>query len=97
VIDASMPTPNGVLACPRMGSNRIRPRKKKGARHQPQHLPKVGSATENERLLHEEQHAVLDQMGVGRAGTAAKTIVTALIVVLVVGALLGFTLLTIWR
>ena len=92
-----MPKRKRVLACPRMGSNRIRPRKKKGATHQPQHLPKVGSATENQRLLHEEQQAVLDQMGVGRAGTAAKTIVTALIVVLVVGALLGFTLLTVWR
>jgi hypothetical protein len=92
-----MATRTLVLACPRMGSNRIRPRKKKGASHQPQHLPKVGSATENERLLHEEQHAVLDQMGVGHSGTAAKTVVTALIVILIVGALLGFTLLTVWR
>jgi hypothetical protein len=80
-----------------MGSSRSRPRKKKGATHQPQHLPKVGSSTENERLLHEERHAVLDQVGLGGAGTATKTIVTALIVVLVVGALLGLTLLTVWR
>jgi len=84
-----MPVQTRVLACRRMGSSTSKPRKKKtGAQHHPQHLAKVGSATENERLLHEEQHAVLDQMGVGRAGTAAKTIVTALI---------GFTLLTIWR
>jgi len=88
-----------VLACRRMGSSTSRPRKKKkGAQqHHPQHLPKVGSATENERLLHEEQHAVLDQMGFSGAGTAAKTFITIVIVVLVVGALLGLTLLTVWR
>jgi hypothetical protein len=31
------------------------------------HLPKVGTATENEWALHEEREAVLDQMGVGNA------------------------------
>jgi len=86
-----------VLAFRRMGSNRSKPRKKKGAQHHPQHLPKVGSATENERLLHEEQHAVLDQMGFGGSGTGAKTFITIVIVMLVVGALLGLTLLTVWR
>jgi hypothetical protein len=81
-----------------MGSNRSRPRrKKKGSQHQPQHLPKVGSATENERLLHEEQHAVLDQMGMGGAGSGLKTIVTVVIVVLVVGAVFSLALLTVWR
>ena len=81
-----------------MGSNKSKPRKKKGGQqHHPQHLPKVGSSTENERLLHEEQHAVMEQMGMGHAGTGAKTLVTIVIVVLVVGALLGLTLLTVWR
>jgi hypothetical protein len=82
-----------------MGSSTSRPRKKKkgGAQHHPQHLPKVGSSTENERLLHEERHAVIEQMGLGGAGTGAKAIVTGLIVVLVVGALIGLTLLTVWR
>ena len=79
-----------------MGSSGNKPRKKKGS-HQPQHLPKVGSATENERLLHEEQHAVLSQMGVGRAGSGTKTLVTIVIVVIVVSALLSLTLLTVWR
>jgi len=97
-----MPAETRVLACRRMGSSTSKPRRKKkgGAQHHsqhPQHLPKVGSATENERLLHEEQHAVLDQMGFGGAGTGAKTFITILIVVLVVGALLGLTLLTVWR
>jgi hypothetical protein len=78
-----------------MGSNRSKPRKrKKGAPH-PQHLPKVGSATENERLLHEEQHAVLDQMGVGHAGTGTRTLVGVVLVVFAAGAVLGLTLLTV--
>ncbi len=80
-----------------MGSNRSRPRKKKKGAQHPQHLPKVGSATENERLLHEEQHAVLDQMGFGGAGTGVKTLVTIAIVVLVIGGLLGLTLLAVFR
>ena len=80
-----------------MGSSRSRPRRKKGEPLHPDHLPKVGSSTENERLLHEEQHAVMEQMGLGGAGTGAKAIVTGLIVVLVVGALIGLTLLTVWR
>ena len=78
-----------------MGSNTSKPRKrKKGAQH-PQHLPKVGTATENERLLHEEQHAVMSQMGLGHAGSGTRTLATVLIVVLAVGAVLGLTLLTI--
>jgi hypothetical protein len=81
-----------------MGSSTSKPRKKKkSAPNHPQHLPKVGSATENQRLLHEEQHAVLDQMGLGRSGSGTRTLVTVVIVVLVVGALLGLTLLTVWR
>ena len=80
-----------------MGSNKSRPRKKKGAQHpqHPQHLPKVGSATENERLLHEEQHAVLDQMGLGRSGSGTRTLATVIIVIFAVGAVLGLTLLTV--
>jgi hypothetical protein len=80
-----------------MGSNKSKPRKKKGGQSHPQHLPKVGSAAENQRLLHEEQHAVMDQMGFGRAGTGTKTLITVIVVVMVVGALLGLTLLTVFR
>lgn len=82
-----------------MGSSTSKPRKKKkgGAQHHPQHLPKVGSATENEHLLHEEQQAVFAQMGFGGAGSGTRTLVTVVIVVMVVGALLGLTLLTVWR
>ena len=77
-----------------MGSNKSRPRKKKGSQH-PQHLPKVGSATENERLLHEEQHAVLDQMGLRHSGSGTRTLATVVIVIFAVGAVLGLTLLTV--
>jgi hypothetical protein len=76
-----------------MGSKGRKPRKPQHS----QHLPKVGSKTENERLLHEEQHAVLAQMGVGGASSGAKVAVTAVVVVLVVGALLGLTLLLVFR
>jgi hypothetical protein len=76
-----------------MGSKGSKPRKPKHS----QHLPKVGSATENQRLLHEEQHAVLDQMGVGGAGRGVKIAVGGVLVVAAVGAILGLLLLTVWR
>jgi len=57
-----------------------------------QHLPKVGTATENDRLLHEERQAVLDQMGMRNASSGVKVAVTAVIVILVVAALLAFML-----
>ena len=78
-----------------MGSNKSKPRKRKKGAHQPQHLPKVGTATENERLLHEEQHAVMNQMGLGHAGSGTRTVATVVIVVMVVGALLGLIMLTV--
>lgn len=78
-----------------MGSNKSKPRKRKKGAHQPQHLPKVGTKTENERLLHEEQHAVMSQMGLGNAGSGTRTVATIVIVLLVVGALLGLTMLTV--
>jgi hypothetical protein len=78
-----------------MGSNRSKPRKRKNGAQHPQHLPKVGSATENDRLLHEEQHAVLDQMGLGHAGSGTRTLATVVIVIFAVGAVLGLTLLTV--
>jgi hypothetical protein len=71
-----------------MGSKGSKPRKPKHS----QHLPKVGTSTENERLLHEEREAVLGQMGVRDSGPGVKVAVTAIIVVLIVGAILGLTL-----
>lgn len=62
-----------------------------------QHLPKVGSATENERLLHEEQQAVLGQMGVRNAPAGVKIGLTAVFVVLVVAAVAGLGLFVVFR
>ena len=68
-----------------MGSKGSKPRKPKHS----QHLPKVGSKTENERLLHEEQHAVLSQMGAGSASPAMKIVVIAIVALLIFGAIFG--------
>ena len=73
-----------------MGSKGSKPRKPKHS----QHLPKVGTTTENERLLHEEREAVLGQMGVRNASSGVKIAITAIVVVLLVGALLGLLLIT---
>jgi hypothetical protein len=62
-----------------------------------QHLPKVGSATENERLLHDEQHAVLDQMGVGHAGRGVKGLVALVAIVLVGCAVVGLMAVLVFR
>ena len=73
-----------------MGSSGSKPRKKKKSQgNRPQHLPKVGTATENERLLHDEQHAVAAQMGLGNASKTTKSIIFAVVIVLVVVTLLG--------
>jgi hypothetical protein len=72
-----------------MGSKGSKPRKPKHS----QHLPKVGTATENQRLLHDEQQAVLGQFGMRNASSGVKIAVTAVVVLMVVGALLGFVLL----
>lgn len=62
-----------------------------------QHLPKVGTSIENERELHGEREAVLDQIGLGHRSPATRSIFVAIVVVLVVGALLGFTLIAVFR
>jgi hypothetical protein len=76
-----------------MGSKGQAPRKPEHS----QHLAKVGSATENERLLHEEQRAVLAQMGVGRAGRGVRSVAVVVAVVLVGGAILGLMAIMVFR
>ncbi len=76
-----------------MGSKGSRSRKPEDS----QHLPKVGSPAENEHSLHEAREAVLGQMGVRGASLGVKSIFTAIIVLLVVGAILGFLLLVVFR
>jgi hypothetical protein len=68
-----------------MGSKGSKPRKPKHS----QHLPKVGTATENDRLLHEEQHAIGDVMGLG-SSRWARLLVVGFAAVLFAGAILAF-------
>jgi len=68
-----------------MGSKGSKPRKPK----QSQHLPKVGSATENQRLQHAERGAVLDNMGMGNASQSTRMIIGIIVAVVIVGALLA--------
>ncbi|MGO9874313.1 MAG: hypothetical protein ACLPVY_10985 [Acidimicrobiia bacterium] len=76
-----------------MGSKGAKRRKPAHSKH----LPKVGSATENERLLHDEQHAVLDQMGVGHAGRGVKSVVAVVAIVLVGCAVVGLMAVMVFR
>ncbi len=76
-----------------MGSKGAKARKPEHS----QHLPKVGTATENERLLHDEQHAVLDQMGVGHAGRGVKSLVAVVAVVLVGCAVVALMAVMVFR
>lgn len=68
-----------------MGSKGSKPRKPSHS----QHLPKVGSATENQRAMHEEQEAVLGQLGLRHASTGTKVVVGTIVAILVLGAVFG--------
>jgi hypothetical protein len=68
-----------------MGSKGSKPRKPQHS----QHLPKVGSSTENERLMQEEHEAIADVMGVGGAGQWMKVVVIGIAILLLIGAVLG--------
>ena len=76
-----------------MGRKGTKPRKPEHSRH----LPKVGGATESEWSLHEEREAVLDQMGARNASSVTKIVVTAVVVVFMVGAILGLLVLVVFR
>ena len=72
-----------------MGSKGGKPRKGRHASH----LFKVGTATENERLLHDEQEAVLANMGLGGRATWVKialAVIAALVVVIAIVTLVSF-------
>ena len=72
-----------------MGSKGSKPRKKHGKPQQHQHLPKVGTATENARLQHAEREAVLDNMGLGGASSTTRTVLGIIAVLVVIGAILA--------
>ena len=74
-----------------MGSSGSKPRKKRksSAGGNQAHLPKVGTATENERLLHEEQHAVAAQMGMGNMSSTTRSILMWVIIFIVAAAIIA--------
>jgi hypothetical protein len=68
-----------------MGSKGSKPRKPNHS----QHLPKVGSATEDQRSQHAEREAVLDNMGMRGASQSTRMIVGIIVVIVIVVALLA--------
>jgi hypothetical protein len=77
-----------------MGSKGSKPRKPQHS----QHLPKVGSAPENERLQHAERHAVVDNMSFGgRSGKKSGVVIGTIAVIFVIGAIGGLILLVALR
>jgi hypothetical protein len=77
-----------------MGSSGQKSRKGK---KKPQHLAKVGSATENERLQHAEREAVLENMGVGGATGVTRVAIWVVSGLLFAGAICALLLLTVFR
>jgi hypothetical protein len=74
-----------------VGSKGKKPRKPSHS----QHLPKAGTKTDQQRLMHEEHGAILDTMGMGGAGKGAKSAVWIIAAILIVGALAGLIILTV--
>jgi hypothetical protein len=79
-----------------MGSSGQKSRKGK-KKNPPQHLAKVGTPTENERLQHAEREAVLENMGMGGASSAMRVVIWVVIALLVGGAICALLLLTVFR
>src|SRR3954467_9742321 len=69
---------------------------RKGKKKHPQHLAKVGTSTENERLQHAERRAVMANFGLGNASSTTRAVVFVifgLIFARAVWALLALTVL----
>jgi hypothetical protein len=60
-----------------------------------QHLPKVGTKAERDRMQHEERGAILDTMGLGGAGKGSRTAFWVIGGILLVGAILAFIIVTV--
>ena len=69
-----------------MGSKGSKPRKPSHS----QHLPKVGSSTENQRLQRDERRAIGEVMGLGD-GAGARILVGISIVVVVIALISWIT------
>ena len=69
----------------RMGSRGRKPRKPKHS----QHLPKVGTATENRLEQREEREAVLDNLGLGGIPSWVKLTLGVIATLVVIGAVVA--------
>jgi hypothetical protein len=65
-----------------MGSKGSKPRKPSHS----QHLPKVGTASDTEHVLHEERRAVVEAVGLGAAPAWLKYLAIAVGIVLLAAA-----------
>jgi len=87
--DPSLPTvrcePIATATLVGMGSRGQKPRKPEHS----EHLPKVGTATENERALHEEREAVLDNIGLAGTPSWLKLTIGVVAVLVVIGAVIA--------
>ncbi len=68
-----------------VGSKGQKPRKGK----HPQHLPKVGTSSETEFLMHEEHEAIFDTMGMGGSSHGARILMAVVGILLLAGAILA--------
>jgi hypothetical protein len=69
-----------------VGSKGSKPRKPSHSRH----LPKVGTATDNERLQREERAAIADTMGFGAAPSWVKVVGVIIAMAIFAAAVLAF-------
>jgi len=76
---------------PAVGSKGKKPRKPSHS----QHLPKAGTKTDTQHLMHEEHQAMLDTMGLGGAGKGTRGVVWVVGALLLVGAIVGLVILTV--
>ena len=83
--------PRRRVACRSVGSKGSKPRKPKHS----QHLPKVGTKTDNERLMHEEHDAILDTMGMSGLSEGGKRTVWAVGGIMLALAIVGLIILTV--
>jgi hypothetical protein len=60
-----------------------------------QHLPKVGTRTEEQRMMHEEHQAILDTMGVGGLGKGGRGVVWIVGAVMLAAAIIALVILTV--
>jgi hypothetical protein len=74
-----------------VGSKGKKPRKPSHS----QHLPKVGTRTEEQRMMHEEHEAMLDTMGLGGLRKGGRGVVWIVGAVMLAAAIVGLVILTV--